>query len=123
MAICQTLLRLGLSDSTELRLSLPSYPQSFSRIPLSGVTDISIGFLPPCSVDQKIDAIPPTDQAISQLSGPGDLQERIQPVTGLIGNQVDFHFGFGLSSSTPHSFFAFGYSFRVDRLWGKRTHS
>jgi len=34
-------------------------------------------------------------------------------------NQVDFHFGFGLSSSTPHSFFAVGYSFRVDRLWGK----
>jgi hypothetical protein len=33
-------------------------------------------------------------------------------------NQVDFHFGFGMSHATPGRFFAVGYSFRVDRLWG-----
>jgi hypothetical protein len=32
-------------------------------------------------------------------------------------NQVDFHFGFGLSPATPQQFFAAGYSFRIDRLW------
>jgi len=35
-------------------------------------------------------------------------------------NQVDFHFGFGLSHATPGRFFAVGYSFRVDGLWGRR---
>jgi hypothetical protein len=34
-------------------------------------------------------------------------------------NQVDFHFGFGMSRATPGRFFAIGYSFRVDRLWGR----
>jgi hypothetical protein len=32
--------------------------------------------------------------------------------------QVDFHFGFGMSHATPERFFGVGYSFRVDRLWG-----
>jgi hypothetical protein len=32
-------------------------------------------------------------------------------------NQVDFHFGFGLSHATPGRFFAVGYSFRIDNLW------
>jgi hypothetical protein len=32
-------------------------------------------------------------------------------------NQVDFHFGFGLSRATPGQFFAVGYSFRIDKLW------
>jgi len=32
-------------------------------------------------------------------------------------NQVDFHFGFGLSHATPSRFFAVGYSFRIDKLW------
>ena len=36
-------------------------------------------------------------------------------------NQVDFHFGFGLSPATPDRFFAVGYSFRIDRLWGRRS--
>ena len=36
-------------------------------------------------------------------------------------NQVDLHFGFGLSPATPHRFFAVGYSFRIDRLWGRRS--
>jgi outer membrane putative beta-barrel porin/alpha-amylase len=33
--------------------------------------------------------------------------------------QIDFHFGFGLSRATPDHFFALGYSFRVDSLWGQ----
>jgi hypothetical protein len=33
--------------------------------------------------------------------------------------QVDFHFGFGLSRSAPSHFFAIGYSLRIDRLWGR----
>jgi len=36
-------------------------------------------------------------------------------------NQVDFHFGFGLSPTTPDRFFAVGYSFRIDRLWGRSS--
>jgi hypothetical protein len=43
-ALCQTLLRLGLSDRTELRVTLPSYSLDFSRGLSSGVTDISVGF-------------------------------------------------------------------------------
>lgn len=31
--------------------------------------------------------------------------------------QVDFHFGFGVSSAAPRRFFAVGYSFRLDKLW------
>ena len=31
--------------------------------------------------------------------------------------QVDFHFGFGLSPAAPERFFAGGYSFRIDGLW------
>jgi outer membrane putative beta-barrel porin/alpha-amylase len=31
--------------------------------------------------------------------------------------QVDFHYGFGLSHSAPGRFFAVGYSFRIDRVW------
>ena len=31
--------------------------------------------------------------------------------------QVDLHFGFGLSHAAPSRFFAVGYSFRIDRLW------
>jgi hypothetical protein len=45
VALCQSLLRFGLSDRTELRLTLPSYSLGFSRgLGSSGVTDISIGF-------------------------------------------------------------------------------
>jgi hypothetical protein len=32
-------------------------------------------------------------------------------------NQIDFHFGFGLSHATPGRFFAVGYSFRIDDPW------
>jgi hypothetical protein len=33
--------------------------------------------------------------------------------------QVDFHFGFGVSHAAPRHFFALGYSFRIDKLWGR----
>jgi hypothetical protein len=33
--------------------------------------------------------------------------------------QIDFHFGFGVSRSAPEHFFGVGYSFRIDRLWGR----
>ncbi|MBZ5723368.1 MAG: transporter [Acidobacteriia bacterium] len=33
-------------------------------------------------------------------------------------HQVDFHFGFGLSHAAPNRFFAAGYSFRIDGLFG-----
>ena len=33
--------------------------------------------------------------------------------------QIDFHFGFGVSRSAPSHFFAVGYSFRIDKLWNK----
>jgi hypothetical protein len=32
--------------------------------------------------------------------------------------QVDFHVGFGLNSSSPDHFFGIGYSFRLDELFG-----
>jgi len=32
-------------------------------------------------------------------------------------NQVDLHFGFGLSHAAPNQFIGIGYSFRLDRLW------
>jgi hypothetical protein len=36
--------------------------------------------------------------------------------------QIDCHFGFGLSAATPDHLFAFGYSIRLDNLlWTKRT--
>jgi hypothetical protein len=31
--------------------------------------------------------------------------------------QVDFHFGFGVSNAAPSRFFAIGYSIRIDKLW------
>jgi hypothetical protein len=34
-----------------------------------------------------------------------------------VRQQVDFHFGFGLSHTAPGRFFAVGYSFRIDRVW------
>jgi hypothetical protein len=33
--------------------------------------------------------------------------------------QVDFHFGFGLSRAAPSRFFAVGYSFRLDKVFGR----
>jgi hypothetical protein len=55
----------------------------------------------------------------SQRGGPKEIAHfgtayRITP-----SQQVDFHFGFGVSSAAPRRFFAVGYSFRIDKLWGK----
>jgi hypothetical protein len=196
-AFCQTLLRLGLSDRTELRVTLPSYYLDFSRGLASGVTDISVGFkqqlgpLPggfdlslivatsvptgtagktshqldpflkiPWSrelangwlVGGMVSIFWPTEDGKRHLTWEPtfvlqrDLSKSLDVFAEYGGdypqrggamqtihfgtayrinstNQVDFHFGFGLSSSTPHSFFAVGYSFRVDRLWAKRAHS
>jgi hypothetical protein len=33
--------------------------------------------------------------------------------------QIDMHFGFGVSPAAPRHFFAVGYSFRIDKLWGR----
>ena len=33
--------------------------------------------------------------------------------------QVDFHFGFGISNAAPQRFFGIGYSLRIDKLWSK----
>jgi hypothetical protein len=196
--LCQTLLRIGLSDRTELRLTLPSFSLGFSPGPASsGVTDISIGFkqqlgplpggidlslivatsVPSGSADKTTHRLDPflkvpwsrelgngwsvggmasifwpTEEGKRNLTWEPtfvlqrDLSKSLDVFAEYGGdyprrggatqtihfgtayrinstNQVDFHFGFGLSSSTPHSFFAAGYSFRIDRLWGKRTHS
>jgi hypothetical protein len=194
LALCQTLLRLGMSDRTELRLSLPSYSQSFSRkLGSSGVTDLSIGLkqqlgpvpggfdlsvivatsLPSGTADKTTHRLDPllkvpwsrelgngwsiggmasifwpTEEGRRNLTWEptfvlqrdigrsldvfaeyggdypqhGGAKQTIHFGTAYrinSTNQVDFHFGFGLSSSTPHQFFAVGYSFRIDRLWGK----
>jgi Putative MetA-pathway of phenol degradation len=37
-------------------------------------------------------------------------------------NQLDFHFGFGLTKGTPNHFFAAGYSFRIDHLLKRESH-
>ena len=194
VTLCQTLLRLGVSDRTELRLTLPSYSLGLSRGPSSsGATDISVGFkqqlgplpggidlsvivatsVPSGSADKtthRLDPflkIPwsrevgngwsiggmasifwPTEEGKRNLileptfvlqrdlsksldvfaeyggdyAQHGGAKQTIHFGTAYrinSTNQVDFHFGFGLSSSTPHQFFAVGYSFRIDRLWGK----
>jgi hypothetical protein len=36
-------------------------------------------------------------------------------------HQVDFHFGFGLTHTTPSQFVAVGYSFRIDHLLRLRS--
>jgi hypothetical protein len=55
----------------------------------------------------------------SQRGGPREIAHfgtayRITP-----NQQVDFHFGFGVSNAAPNRFFAVGYSFRIDKLWGR----
>ena len=192
--LCQTLLRLGLSDRTEFRLTLPSYSLDFSPgLGPSGVTDISIGFkqqlgplpggfdfslivatsVPSGSTDHTSHRLDPflkvpwsrelgngwsvggmasifwmTEAGKRNLTWEPtfvlqrDLSRSLDVFAEYGGdypqrggarqtihfgtayrinstNQLDFHFGFGLSSSTPRSFFAVGYSFRVDRLWGR----
>jgi len=183
-----------MSDRTELRLSLPSYSQSFSgTLGSSGVTDISMGFkqqlgplpggidlslivatsVPSGSADKTTHRLDPflkvpwsrelgngwsvggmasifspTEQGRRNLTWePTFVLQRVMSrsldVFAEYGsdypqyggakqtihfgtayrinstNQVDFHFGFGLSSSRPQWFVAAGYSFRIDRIWGK----
>jgi hypothetical protein len=55
----------------------------------------------------------------SQRGGPREIAHfgtayRITP-----NQQVDFHFGFGISKAAPSRVFAIGYSFRIDKLWGR----
>ncbi len=191
VTLCQTLLRLGVSDRTELRLTLPSYSLGLSRgLGSSGVTDISIGFkqqlgplpggfdlslivatsVPTGTADKTTHRLDPFLKARELGNGwsiggmasifwptaegkrnltweptfvlQRDLSKALDVFAEYGGdypqhggarqtvhfgtayrinstNQIDFHFGFGLSSSTPQRFFAAGYSFRIDRLWGK----
>jgi hypothetical protein len=194
VTLCQTLLRLGVSDRAEFRLSLPSYSQDFSRgVSSSGVTDTSIGFkqqlgplpggfdlslivatsVPTGTPDKTSHRLDPflklpwsrelgkgwsvggmasifwtTEESRrnrileSTFEVQRDLSRSLEVFAEYAGdypehggakqtihfgtayrinptNQVDFHFGFGLSPATPQRFFAIGYSFRIDRLWGK----
>jgi len=57
----------------------------------------------------------------------GDYPEHARPSQVLDGGgswrvtrlqQIDFHAGFGLNSSSPDHFFGIGYSFRLDELFG-----
>lgn len=55
----------------------------------------------------------------SQRGGPSEIAHfgtayRIAP-----RQQVDFHFGFGISRVAPTRFFAVGYSIRIDKLFGR----
>ncbi len=55
----------------------------------------------------------------SQRGGPKEIAHfgtayRVTPK-----QQVDFHFGFGISNAAPTRFFAVGYSFRIDKLWAR----
>ena len=194
LAICQTLLRLGIRDHTELRLVLPAYVQSISGAhDSSGISDIAVGFKRqlgplPGGIDVSLivaTSLPtggsvqtthradpffkipwsrelgegwsiggmaslfwPTEEGRRNLTWEptfvvereitrsldafieygGDYPQRggsrqiIHFGTAYrinSTNQLDFHFGFGLSPATPRNFFAAGYSFRVDRLWAK----
>jgi len=194
VALCQTLLRLGLSDRTELRLTLPSYSLDMSRgLGSSGVSDISVGFkqqlgplpggfdlslivatsVPSGTRDKTTHRLDPflkvpwsrelgngwsiggmasifwpTEDGKRNLTWEPtfviqcDLSRALDVFAEYGGdypqhggarqtihfgtayrinstNQLDFHFGFGLSPATPQRFFAAGYSFRIDRLWSK----
>ena len=194
VALCQTLLRLGLSDRTELRLTLPSYSLGMSRgLGSSGVSDISVGFkqqlgplpggfdlslivatsVPSGARDKTTHRLDPflkvpwsrelgngwsiggmasifwpTEDGKRNLTWEPtfviqrDLSRALDVFAEYGGdypqhggarqtihfgtayrinstNQLDFHFGFGLSPATPQRFFAAGYSFLIDRLWSK----
>jgi hypothetical protein len=179
--ICQSLLRLGVGQDTELRLALPSRFEGFSLGlkrqfgPVRGfdVSLIVAVSLPVGSTAQYSHRVDPflkipwsrevghgwsiggmqsvfwltedgrrnltweptfvlerevsrSAYAFAEYGGEypqrgGSMQTAHFGAAYKIGsnNQVDFHFGFGLSRVTPDRFFAVGYSFRIDRLWGK----
>ena len=54
----------------------------------------------------------------AQRGGPKEIAHFGMEYRFTARQQLDFHFGFGLSRSTPSHFFAIGYSLRIDRLWG-----
>lgn len=193
ISLCQSLIRIGLGSTTELRLAVPAYSLNlFGRDAVSGFSDLSIGFkrqigplpgrielsvivaasIPTGTASQtshRVDPflkIPwsrdlghgwsiggmaslfwstengrrnptwePTLVLEREITKPldvfveygsdyrkyGDSKQTIHFGTAYritSAHQIDFHFGFGLSSATPASFFAAGYSFRIDRLWG-----
>jgi len=196
VATCQSLLRFGLTDNTELRLATPGYQSNVGGASgASGFADLSIGIkqqlvppgsgfelsvilaasLPTRSVSQTSHRVDPfvklpwshelahgwsiggmaslfwpTEQARRNLTWePTFVLEReiIKPIDVFVEyagdyshnrtsrqivhfgtsyrsaakSQIDFHFGFGLSSGSPSRFFAVGYSFRLDHLWARQA--
>lgn len=55
----------------------------------------------------------------AQRGGPKEIAHFGTAYRFTARQQVDFHFGFGVSRSAPSHFFAIGYSLRIDRLWGR----
>ena len=55
----------------------------------------------------------------SQRGGPREIAHFGTAYRLTSKQQVDFHFGFGVSDAAPRRFFAVGYSFRFDKLWGR----
>ena len=55
----------------------------------------------------------------SQYGAPREIAHFGAAYRVTTNQQVDFHFGFGISNAAPSRFFAFGYSVRIDRLWGR----
>lgn len=55
----------------------------------------------------------------AQRGGPKEIAHFGTAYRFTARQQVDVHFGFGVSRSAPGHFFAIGYSLRIDRLWGR----
>lgn len=55
----------------------------------------------------------------SQRGGPREIAHFGTAYRITLKQQIDFHFGFGVSNRAPRRFFAVGYSFRIDGLWGR----
>ena len=55
----------------------------------------------------------------SQQDGPREIAHFGTAYRFTSRQQADFHFGFGLAHAAPSHFFAVGYSFRIDKLWGR----
>ena len=53
----------------------------------------------------------------AQRGGPREMAHFGAAYRFTARQQVDFHFGFGVSRSAPSHFLAVGYSLRLDRLW------
>ena len=68
-------------------------------------------------ITQRLDAFTEYAGDYAQRGGPKQLLHFGGAYKLNALNQVDFHFGFGLSHATPNHFFAAGYSVRFDKLW------